>query len=170
MVEQRRIPVSELDFNYMVVDTKWGKDDIPQSLKDLLTKKKAKVLPKGVFYTDEENNTRESDGTIIVTETVEHWGKLGIYTQDMRLGNLSRALGEHKHCQYYTDLAQDLISSGMTKSGSTSLSRTASVLELSQSANGFLRKNMREHIRKETSTINEMPKKSLFGAKKQKQY
>lgn len=71
--------------------------------------------------------------------------------------------GEVAYCQYYLDLAGDLLQNNAIKPFLIALSRAASMLELSQSKGGFLRKRMntlsQEHISQEL----EPKKQKLFG-------
>ncbi len=91
------------------------------------------------------------------------WSLLSFFTRDMRLGNLSEWSGELQACRYMIELSNDLLVTDMKTSFAVALSRVATILETSQSKNGFLRKAMntlrQEHIRQEL----EAPKKSFFG-------
>jgi hypothetical protein len=99
------------------------------------------------------------------------WGLLGFYTRDMRLANLSTFNGEVEYCQYFTDLAGDFLQTNMVEPFIICLQRVATILELSQSKSGFLRRKMntftQESIRK--GFDDEPPKKQLFGVKKRDQ-
>jgi hypothetical protein len=56
----------------------------------------------------------------------------------MRLANLSK--DELRYCQHFIDLAGDLLQDGKRTAFVIGLSRAVTVLELSQSKGGFLRK------------------------------
>ena len=147
----RIVPQSEIDLQMQLTDPKWGQD-VPIELKEKLTE----ILG---YYQDEE--TGES-----VPFEQKLWGLLSFYTRDMRLGNLSTVMGEPQYCRYYLDLAGDLLREGYINAFLTALSRVISVLELSQSRAGFLRKIFttlrHEHFKEEI----EPKRKNLFGGKK----
>jgi len=146
---RRVLPQNELDFNLMTTDAVWGKAEVPQELRERLNK----------YF-----ESMGEDGKKKVTPQ-SLWGLLGFYTRDMRLANLSAWNGELAYCQYFLDLANDFLQANMTEPFIISLSRVATMLELSQSKGGFLRRKMntftQENIKSE-----EPPKKSLFGASK----
>ena len=159
----RKVPISDLDFNYMVTDTVWGKHDINPELKRQLTKTKTVRLPKGARYLDENGKVQISDGEVFISESKSLWDILAIYTQDLRLGNLNPFWGETKRCMHYVDLASELIQENMISSFTTGISRVASQLELSQSNRGFLRRQMNTFTHKSQQQIMQPPKRSLFG-------
>ena len=156
---QRRVqPQSDLDFNLMTTDSVWGQPEVSNELKERLNK----------YFAVRDEKTKEQiydkEGRPVVS-TQSLWGLLGFYTRDMRLANLNPWLGELAYCQYYLDLANDFLQAGIIEPCLISLSRVATILEISQSKGGFLRRKMntftQENIRKD-----EPPKKSLFGGKK----
>jgi len=150
---RRTSPQSELDLALMTTDAVWGKPEVSAELKTRLNKYFSAVDEKG----------KKS----IKVESL--WGLLGFYTRDMRLANLSVWNGELNYCQYYLDLANDFLQNGNIEPFLISLSRVATMLELSQSKNGFLRKNGNT-LRQETlSGEMEPKKKSLFGDTGKKQ-
>ncbi len=144
----RILPLNELDFNLMTTDSVWGKAEVPEELKARLEKYFKKLHPDGE--------------TEVTSESL--WGLLGFYTRDMRLANLNPLMGEVAYCQYFLDLANDLLQAGMIEPFLISLSRVATMLELSQSKSGFLRRKMNTFTQ-ERIDKNEPPKKSLFGGK-----
>lgn len=162
---KRTVPQNDLDFQYIVTDTKWGKPDMSPSFKNYLSQEKKVLLPSGTKYLF---NGEEyiSDGNVVAFETEYLWERLQFLTQDIRLGNLNPLLGETAFCQYYIDLAGDLMQEGYKKSFSIALSRSAVVLELSQSNKGFLRKNMGTFRHKQEITNKEPPRRSIFGGRK----
>lgn len=142
----RILPKSDADYNMLMTDTVWGSEYINEELKDKVSQ---------IFaYTDKGE---------IKYDKQELWGLLGFYTRDMRLGNLDNV--EIVYCRYFLDLANDFLQVDMIKPFLVSLSRVATVLEISQSKKGFLRKRMNtistEHYMQE-----EPKKKSLFGMNK----
>lgn len=146
---KRAIPQSELDFNLMTTNTEWGSAYIPEELRNKLSKM--------VMYDGEDGNK------FFAKEQL--WDLLGFYTRDMRLANLSG--GELTYCQYYLDLANDFLRCDFIEPFLVCLSRVATVLELSQSKAGFLRKRMhtltQEHYQESVE-----PKKNTFFGVKQK--
>lgn len=145
----RRIaPQSGLDFNMLLTDTMWGS---PQISKQLKVKMRDRAENAGQDEDDKE----------------AAWELLAFYTRDNRLGNLSRVWGEVDTCHHYTDLAGDLLREGMSDSFATSLARSATILELSQSVGGFLRKRQNtlttENLQGE---VEPQKKRLLFSGKK----
>ena len=144
----RRItPQSDLDLSFMTTDSVWGKNEVSEELRERLN--------KALTTVDADGNT----GTTIDSL----WGLLGFYTRDLRLANLNSQ--ELKHCQYYLELASDLLLAGFPESFMICISRVAGVTELSQSKNGFLRKNNNTFRTEQMQGDIEPPKKDLFGGK-----
>lgn len=156
---QRRVmPQSELDLVLMTTDSVWGKTDVPLGLQNKL-KAYMQVMDKdGKLIYDEKGSPVVSEDNL--------WGLLGFFTRDMRLANLSVWNGELKYCQYFLDLAGDFLQSEMIEPFLICLQRAATVLELSQSKGGFLRRRMNTFTQESTALDSEPPKKSLFGSQK----
>jgi hypothetical protein len=93
------------------------------------------------------------------------WEKLNFYTRDMRLGNLDK--NEMEYCQWYLDFCSDCLQDNMVQSFVVSLSRAATIIELSQSKKGFLRKQPNTLTTENRYMEMEPTKKSLFGKKQQ---
>jgi len=152
--QRRTLPENELDLNLMITDSVWGKSEVPEELKTRL------------------NRLYESAGmdgkSKITTESL--WGLLGFYTRDMRLANLSSWNGEVAYCQYYLDLAGDLLQDNYVEPFIICLSRAATLLELSQSKAGFLRRRMNTITSESKTMSDEPPKKSLVGGSKKARY
>lgn len=159
--QKRVMPKSELDLVLMTTDSVWGKSDVPAPLQQAL-KQFEKVLDKeGELIYDKEGNPIVTEGNL--------WSLLGFYTRDMRLANLSMWDGEFQYCQYFLDLAGDMLSEKLLEPFVICLRRVATILELSQSKGGFLRRRMNTFTSENTPLDSEPPKKSLFGtSKKQK--
>jgi len=163
---KRIVPQNDLDFNYIVTDTRWGKPDMSAEFKEYLSDKKKVIIPKGARYLDPKTGEeKESDGTVLAYETEYLWERLQFLSQDLRLGNLNPLLGETAYCQYYVNLANDLLQEGYKHSFIIAITRVATVIELSQSNRGFLRKNLTTFRHKQTVTQNEPPKRTIFGGK-----
>lgn len=155
--QQRRVmPKSELDLSLMTTDSVWGKSEVPIELQSALKKYKHQLDTDGKNIFDKEGNP-------IVTEE-SLWSLLGFYTRDVRLANLSLWNGEFQYCQYFLDLAGDMLSEKLLEPFIICLRRVATVLELSQSKGGFLRRRLNTFTSESTPLNTEPPKKSLFGA------
>jgi len=145
----RDVPHNEMDLQMQLTNPKWG-HEVPEELKEKLS------AIKGYAKTENGEYVEVKD---------QLWGLLSFYTRDVRLGNLSTMWGEVEYCRYYLDLANDLLRENYVQSFLTCLSRVATVLELSQSKGGFLRKLIntirQEHLREER----EPKKRNIFGGK-----
>ena len=155
MVENKRVvPINTLDYQWMTVETDWGKTEIPESLKRALSKEmKIEIL--------DENGQQKA----VVTYEDVAWELLSFYRKEMRLANLTSE--QLNYCQYYIDLAGDCLTYSLRLPFLTSLRYATTVLELSQSRKGFLRRLLNT-VRQETSYKEETEKKkSIFGTKKE---
>lgn len=142
-----RTPYNELDMQFMVTQPAWGREYTPELNKKLRELK---------------------DGEQLDEETEQYlWGLLAYYTRDLRLGNLSNFGGEVEYCRYWLDLAGDLLRDGLPKSFLTAISRVITVIELSQSKGGFLRR--RQGTVTSESVKSEIPatQKKMFGGRKE---
>jgi hypothetical protein len=151
----RTIPQSDTDYYMLTTETVWGKDEIPSGLKDRLTQQ---------FVVNDQNGLpmKNNFGQVYVRES-SLWNLLAMYNRDLRLANLSEWNNELNVCRYYLDLSADFLNCGMINPFMISLSRVATIIETSQSKNGFLRR-MLNTLRHESTTQNlEPPKKGLFG-------
>lgn len=145
--QTRTTPTSGIDFNFMVVNSVWGQQEVPQELRDRLNEYGLK-----------------NEGQTITEKSL--WGLFGYFTRDMRLGNLD--FEEAYYCKYMLELAGDCLreEKGYIKSFMSALSRSATVLELSQSKKGFLRRIMNTLRQEQTYQELEPPKKGFFGSTK----
>ena len=146
----RTTPQSELDLQMLMTDPKWGNEVSPE-LKLKLTKILGYVRTK-------------DDKLEAIQESL--WGLLSMYTRDIRLGNLSQFYGEVYYVQYYLDLAGDCLREGYVGAFMKSLSLAVTVLEVSQSRGGFLRKRHNTYTQESYNENKEPQKQSLFGNKK----
>ena len=162
--EQRKrvLPRNELDFNLMTTEGEWGKDFVNAELKDRLNKYYLKKDQDGQPIFDVDGNLVGSKKSL--------WDMLGYYTKDMRLANLNYLNGEIQYCQYYLDLAGDFLHADMIEPFIISLSRVATILELSQSKGGFLRRRMHTLTSENMQGELEPQKKNFFGLGKKKEY
>lgn len=160
--KKRILPRNELDFNLMTTEGEWGKDYVNPELKERLNKYFIKKDQDGKPIFDNEGNLIGSKKSL--------WDMLGFYTKDMRLANLSYLNNEMQYCQYYLDLAGDFLQIDMIEPFIICLSRVATILELSQSKGGFLRRRMHTLTSENMQGELEPQKKNLFGLSKKKEY
>ena len=148
--QTRNTPINDLDLQMMTIDTAWGKEISPE-LKKVL-------VETGNLETDK-------DGKVIIGQ--KHlWGILSYYSRDMRLGNLDNQT-YIVACEWL-DFAGDMVRLGLVKSFLTSLSRVVTMLELSQSKGGFLRKRLGTFTQEHYNEFKDGEKKGgLFSKKKE---
>lgn len=143
----RMIPVNELELAMLTTNPAWGKEATPE-----LNEKLSEIR---------ENVVVDTEGNEFVPKE-QLWGLLSFYSRDTRLGNLGSE--DYSYARKYMLFAGDCLMLGYVKSFMVSLSRAISVLELSQSKGGFMRKRLNtssfEHTRMELS-----PKKRKWGGK-----
>ena len=148
---RRAAPKNELDLALMTTDAVWGKPEVSSELRDVLNK----------YY-----KVMKEDGSEGYSKQ-SLWGLLSFYTRDMRLSNLN--MQQMDYCRHYIDLAGDCLQEGLTRPFIISLSRAATILELSQSKGGFLRKRLSTLTSESFHGGGEPPKRNFFGkTKKQK--
>lgn len=147
----RSSPLNELDAMMMTTNPKWGDWDIPEELKE--------QLGKIQVWTDKETGKE-------VMSLASLWGLLGYYTRDLRLGNLSNVGGEVNYCAEHLDFAGDCLRESYPASFMTALSRTITVIELSQSKAGFLRKRQGTFTQEHLGKPLEPDKKGIFQGKR----
>ena len=159
-VRSQSVPESALDYNLRMVESDWGKDE---SISPELIKKLTKI--KG-FYIDQNGKPILNGEGEYATIKEKLWATLGFYTKDMRLSNLDTA--QFRYCVHYTDLAADCLRVDMIEPFLVCLSRTATVLELSQSRGGFLRNRQNTLTTEQRLSSLEPNKRSLFTGKEVK--
>jgi hypothetical protein len=150
MTRDRSPPTSELDLNLMITDNVWGRPDVSPELKEVLNK----------YYIEQDENGNN------VVKASSLWGLLSYYTRDIRLGNLSVWDGELRLCRYELDLAGQLLYAGMIEPFLVALSKAITIIETSQSKNGFLRRAMNTLRQEHFTQTAEVQKKSFFGGNK----
>lgn len=153
--DQRIMPTSELDAQMMMTNSVWGRNDVPEELKNRLAKHFSVRDEKGEQLYDQKGNP------LVTTDSL--WGILGHYTRDMRLANLDSFGNELALCRYMIDLSTDYLTENMVEPFITSLSRAVTILETSQSKGGFLRKQMNTLTHKNLNQTLEPPKKGFLG-------
>jgi len=148
-----RVPYNELDLNFMITEPAWGRE-CPTELRNKVTK----VISEA--YVNAEGKT--------VVDTEPMWGLLAYYTRDLRLGNLAPFSGELKYCQYWLDFAGDLLRENYIESFFSAMARVITLLELSQSKNGFLRRRQGTITSERVSKGSDEPeKKGWLGGKRE---
>jgi len=154
----RVLPASDIDLQFQVTNPVWGQREVAP---ELIQKLSTYSINQGEFEIDAVT------GKHVVSVTEEKlWGLMSFYTRDFRLANLSSFGGELAYCQYHIDLAADCLREGLITAFLTSLSRAVTVLELSQSKGGFLRKRLGTFTAEHFSREEKNEKKGLFGKKK----
>ena len=148
--EHLRMPASDLDLNMLLTNSSWGTSEVSEELKS--------TLNKYYMTLDDEGKEKISASSL--------WGLLSFYNRDIRLGNLSEKTGELFACRHYLQLAGDLLFAGYIEPFMISLSRAVTILETSQSKNGFLRQGMNTLTQRHISEEISPPKKEFFGGKK----
>jgi len=147
---RRTTPQNELDLAMMTTDSVWGKPEINPELQEILN----------TFY-----KIKNADGTEGYTAK-SLWSLLSFYTRDMRLANLD--FQQMEYCMHYINLAGDCLQEGLIRPFAIALSRAATMLELSQSKGGFLRKRQGTLTSEHYSGEKEPPKRNFFGGSKRK--
>ena len=143
----RSTPVNELDMQLMIVNSEWGKN-ISSELDNKLQEDSLKLVNGN--YTIEKKKL---------------WGLLSYYTRDMRLGNLGNY--DYVTATEWLNFAGDCLRYNYVKSFLTCLSRVITILELSQSKGGFLRKRLGTFTQESYQNYrDENEKKGLWGEKK----
>lgn len=145
---KRQTPQNELDLAFMTTNAVWGNPEVSPELKQVLNK----------YY-----KTKNEDGTEGYT-VQSLWGLLSFYTRDMRLSNLTEM--KLDYCNHYINLAGDCLQEGLIRPFIIALSRAATILELSQSKGGFLRKRLSTITSESFHEEREPPKRNFFGGKK----
>lgn len=153
----RRTPHSDLDLNLMLTDPVAGRDEITENLRNRLRKTVPRVDSDGrQMYAD--------DGTTPLADTDSLWNKL-LYTRDNRLGNLR---GEDlEFCEWWLQRCQQCLQNNYIRAAVIALSEAQTVIELSQSRGGFLRKQPNTLRTESVVGDLEPAKKSLMGKKRE---
>jgi len=89
-----------------------------------------------------------------------------VYKRDLRVGKLSKALGEMHYCSEHIDFARDCLSESFPNSFLTAQSRAITAIEISHNDNGFFRTNLNTFRKEELKETKEPKDKTLFGAPK----
>jgi len=148
------MPQSELQYNMLTTESTWGMPEVNPEIKEALT--------EVTYAADERGNVlRDDEGNPITIEKKQLWDRFAIYTRDLRLGNIQGQ--ELVYVNYMLDLAFQLLQKDMYRAASIALGMAATVLETSQSKNGFLRRRMNTLTNENIHAELEPPKKKLFS-------
>lgn len=163
----QRNPISEIDLTFLTTDPAWGKNQVPESYMKQIIRDKQVVLAQ----IDGEGNIQllvdEKNKPITYNDIEKIWSRLGFLTKDVRLGNISKLGSGADYCEYYLNLAGDLLEAGYPNAHITALQRTAVKLEVSQSVSGFLRKRQGTITSENITNELDPQKKNLFGGRKE---
>jgi hypothetical protein len=145
---------NDIDLQFHTIEPDWGKE-ISSELKKVLAR-------------DFKIETIDSNGEpLTLTYNDVSWKLLDYYKRDLRLGNLNDY--QIFFSNEWINFAGDGLNMDYKKSFITALTRVISVVELSQSKQGFVRK-LFSTIRHENITRDEPEKKGLFGQKIKSEY
>lgn len=157
--DYRSMPVSELDYQSQLANPEWGRSGVSKELRDQLSSIRGQLVNNnGEPILDEAGNP--------IIDVKKLWELLGYYSRDLRLGNLSNQ--EVGYCQYHLDLAGDMLQLECKNSFIICLSRVATILELSQSKGGFLRKRQNTVTQESYKQEIEPPKRGMLNRKSQR--
>lgn len=149
MTEERRdTPESSLDALWQMTNPTWGRAEVPKFLRDRLSKRS-----DGVFLDEDGNQYPANKGGM--------WELLGFFTRDLRLGFLTNA--EAKEAREWLEITSICAAEDLPDSFFLSLSKVISMVEISQSRSGNLRRNQRTRREESSLTYDEPPKR--FGKK-----
>ena len=164
--DNQRNPISEIDLTFLTTSPAWGKNEVPEAYMKQIIRDKQVVLAQinedgSIFILKDEKNK-----PIIYNDIEKIWSRLAFLTKDIRLGNISKLGSGSDYCEYYLNLAGDLLEAGYPNAHITALQRTAVKLEVSQSVGGFLRKRQGTITSENITNELDPKKKDMFGRKK----
>lgn len=149
--EHRHIPESPLDASWQMTNPAWGRSEVPKFLRDRLSKAK-----EGTFF--------DADGNAYAPNREGMWEMLGFFTRDLRLGYLTGP--EAREAREWLEIASTCIAEDLPESFFLSLSKVISMVEISQSRNGNLRRTQKTNRQEQSVSYEEPPKrfgKKLYG-------
>lgn len=159
------MPGTDLDFQAMMLHSRWGSPELNPELKNILKHtRKIKMLKGSILINEKNEKIVLEEDTLIPTDQFL-WNELGMFTTDFRLGKLDKK--DYKEAKYWAKLAFDCLHLRMYRAFTVAMSRLATLLELSQSVDGYLRELMgKRHNVEEKREIQESP--NVLFAKKNK--
>lgn len=146
--DRREVPESSLDAQWQMTNPAWGRAEVPSHLRDRLKKKH-----DGTLVDAEGNEYPASQGGM--------WELLGFFTRDLRLGFLTGS--ETQEAREWLEIASICVAEDLPDSFFLSLSKVVSMVEISQSRSGNLRRAQRTSRQEQSLTYDEPPKR--FGKK-----
>jgi hypothetical protein len=191
MQNQRFIPVNEIDAGMRTLETSYGKEatsELYNALKGLTSfvvviNQEGKVITNEdgenlIFLINNKNQLVNKDGKVITNDKEQpvevdakesSWGLLSYYSKDLRLGylndNITKGSNEVEIANFYLNIAGDCLRLNYPKSFETALRRVITLIELSQSRNGNLRRDMITIKQDISQSINKPKKKGILGGK-----
>ena len=147
----RQVPRDNLDLNLMLTDTLYGSKTMSEEFRENLVK-------RFVIIGEDGNPVLDAQGRPVV-KIQAGWEMLEFYTRDMRLGFIDQT--QFRICRHYIDLAGDCYQEEYFRAFLTALRRAITIIELSQSYKGNLRKNTNT-LRSEQTTRSEPVKKPIM--------
>jgi len=188
---QRFIPVNEIDAGMRTLETSYGKEatsELYNALKGLTSfvvviNSEGKVITDEdgenlIFLINNKNQLVNKEGKVITNDKEQpvevdakesSWGLLSYYSKDLRLGYLNdqitKGSNEVEIANFYLNIAGDCLRLGYPKAFETALRRVITLIELSQSRNGNLRRDMITIKQDISQSINKPKKKGLLGGK-----
>jgi len=152
-MEDAYIPENNLELSMLYTNPVWGNDrEVNEAFREKTTK--------------EIRFVNKNTGEVISTTKEKLWEQLQFFTRDLRLGNLTST--EIRTCDYYLVLAADLLKEHYLDAFIICISRVASVIELSQSRGGFLRKRLNTFTKESKESFEASSKKGGVFHQKQK--
>lgn len=146
--ERREVPESGLDAQWQMTNPAWGRAEVPIHLRDRLKKKQDGTLV-------------DADGNEYPTNAGGMWELLGFFTRDLRLGFLTNS--ETQEAREYLEITSVCVAEDLPDSFFIALSKVVSLVEISQSRSGNLRRSQRTQRQEQSLTYDEPPKR--FGKK-----
>ena len=150
--QNRYIPLNDLELQAHLTDPAWGRE---------ITVELQSKLEAADIELEIDPNTGQPKITITAL-----WELLAYHTRDIRLGNLSAWDGEYRYCIIWLDIAGDCLRYKYIRSFVAALQRVITILELSQSKSGFLRRRGGTITQEKIENPIDPPKKNIFGKKR----
>jgi hypothetical protein len=158
--QQRVIPANDLDFNLMTTEPQWGREVLPDGIRD-------RARRVTVFVDRQTNET-------VREEVLDQWSVGALSTRDVRFGNLAVFNGEMEFCRHHQDFAMDSFRAFLEDDDSghasgapfVAINRTENQIELSHSKGGWFRKLMNTFTTETTHEDRTPPKKDWMGRTK----
>lgn len=153
-----RIPYNDLEFAYLTLDPAWGKQVV-----DELRQRLQETKPEEAFEELDEKGQPTGKLNVPIEDL---WGIHAMYTKDIRLGNLTST--ECKEVVVWLNLAHDFLQLEYVKSFTCAMSRAISIIEVSQSRAGFVRRRANTFTKEDIKTERtEKIRRGIMGNKQE---